>query len=326
MADHLRPWKTVQRDVPQGRDRQARSRREGRSSRSSSEKSQAQIEAIDDGDRRGRPGRREQRAGRINDIAGQHRQAQGASSTAWTPSGSSRRPSWTASRSFYDGMIDRDERGRAREYLQKHDHPQREEVRADRPRVRVRRARPGPRRAGQGPARPPRSSRSPSRPPPGTPADVAGFKKGDVLTVEAFEALRTEAERGPEGRTQDGQAGHLSVVVTRQDAKGGTSTKTLPVTVKPATAQGRPRQGARTGSRPSACPSRRSPPRSWPSSEGGPHPRPRPHGPHPGAEAGPVRRGRLLAATGPSPPCAACRSSTWPPRRRRSSRSACPNC
>ena len=97
-------------------------------------------------------------------------------------------------------MIDRDERSRAREYLQTTIIPSeakfsklvRDFQYAERNLARAKLDKGSPR--GQ------RSVEVADAPPPGTAADVAGLKKGDTLTVEAFRALEDQAEGDPQGR------------------------------------------------------------------------------------------------------------------------------
>jgi chromosome segregation ATPase len=116
MADHLRPWKTVQREFHQIETAKLEAAEQDKL-KEQQERSQRQLKAIDD------------QIAEVEKVAEGHgrkiggHEASIAQLTGRFDGLDTKRKFQKAEldslRSFYDGMIDRDERGRAKEFLEK---------------------------------------------------------------------------------------------------------------------------------------------------------------------------------------------------------------
>jgi cbb3-type cytochrome oxidase cytochrome c subunit len=186
LADHLRPWKAVQREFQEIETAKLRAQ-EQEKLEEQREKHQARIDELNAGiaeaERLGRERRREiaDLEGRIKRIEGQFQQLDTQRRF--------KKAELDSFRSLYDGMIDRDERRQAARYVvetiepterqyaeisRKYDEVQRQLVEANL-------------RKGLLTSRAVEVS---SDPPPGSLAALAGFRSGDVMTVEQFETFR----------------------------------------------------------------------------------------------------------------------------------------
>ena len=232
LSDHLRPWKTVQREFHRVETAKLEAAEQDKLKEQQS-KSRKQIDALD------------KQIAEVERAAQQQgRKIGGHEATIDQLTGKfdgldTRRKFQKAEldslRSFYDGMIDREERGRAKEFLQNSIIPaevafeatvkQYEAAGRDLSRAKLNKG-----------LRESQVVEVSDAPPPGTPADQAGFKKGDVLSVEGFEALRNEAEAALKSGAM-GETKTFETTVTRVDAKGRESKKNLSVPVKPAVAK-----------------------------------------------------------------------------------------
>ena len=228
LADHLRPWKSVQREFQKiETDKLAASERE--KLREQEENSKAAIDAIN------------QKIAGLQSVTSENQrllgsedaeiaQAQGRFDLLDTRR-KFQKAELDSKRSFYDGMIDRDERGRAREYLQSAIVPLERQLEET---IRGHEA------AARTLARA-RLERGllasevvevASAPPPGTPAEAAGFRKGDVVTVEDFRAFKKAAEEAREPRPDDAPR-PVAVTVVRAGRDGRQTPRTVTARVAP---------------------------------------------------------------------------------------------
>ncbi|MDB5352152.1 MAG: Cytochrome c [Planctomycetota bacterium] len=228
MADHLRPWKNVQRDFHQVETAKLKAAEDEKAVELEAS-SQAKLAEIDkqievaEKVAASKQRRIKDLDARINALTGKF--------DALDTQRKFQKAELDSQRSFYDGFIDRDERPRAQNFLQATIVPsekqlaetirgfeaaQRELARAKLDKALL---------AAE-------VVEVADDPPPGTPAAIAGFKKGDVLTVEAFDTLRKDAEEALKGTA----AATDAVIVRRKIPRGKEveeTTLTLSVTVKP---------------------------------------------------------------------------------------------
>ncbi len=236
LADHLRPWKQVQREFHQVETAKLKAN-EDQKLQEQAAKSQAAIKGIDDEIAKLQK-LSSDNALKIRNIEATLKKLKGTFEDLDTRK-RFLKADLDSQRSFYDGMIDRDERARARDYLatsiapseQRYQQLVREYEAAV---VAVNRETLNKNLLAA------EAVEIADTPPPGTPADVAGFKKGDVMTVAAFETLRKEAEDTLINADGKGVTKSIPVNVRRKQRSslGATdSTVTLNVPVKPATAK-----------------------------------------------------------------------------------------
>ncbi len=238
MADHLRPWKNVQRDFQKIETAKLKAN-EDQKLQEQQENSSAQIEAID------------KKVEALDALAATNARKIANIDAEIAKLGGTRerldterkfqKAGLDSLRSFYDGMIDRNERPRANDFLAGTIVPSErtfetivrdyEAAVRDLDRKKLDRG-----------LLAAEVVEVADTPPPGTPAAVAGFKKGDTLPVAEFEKLRNEAEAAiapPKG--QPAREANVSVTVLRStvtkgaDGKPEITTKSVPLTlnVKP---------------------------------------------------------------------------------------------
>lgn len=227
-ADHLRPWKTIQRefqrietDKLEAQHRQATEDLQARHQAQLAElRRRREVIA-----RRAAENGREIRSfdARINSLRGEFQQVDTRKRF--------KKAELDSLRSFYDGMIDRDEKGAAAKFLVESIQPaERQYAEISREFDRVAR-----RLAAAELEKGLRSATTvevADLPPPGTPAAEAGFRPGDELTVAQFQAMRSRAVDALMGSQP---AGTIEVEVRR-----GQSETTLRVPLPPVSSPGRP--------------------------------------------------------------------------------------
>ena len=236
MADHLRPWKTVQRDFQKIETAKLKAS-ELQKLQDQRDNLQPQIDSIDKKIVKA-DAEASRNARAINGAQAIIDKVNGAFTRLDTERKFSK-AGLDSVRSFYDGMIDRDERDRAKEYLKTTIVPSEksfaqlvrdfQSAERDLARAKVEKGLLAAELVEVAEA-----------PPPGTPADVAGLRKGDTLSVKDFRELQGKAEE----ILKSGPAQTLSIVVTRRTPQpkvrknltpDKVSTLTLPLAVKPAT-------------------------------------------------------------------------------------------
>ncbi|GIW86769.1 MAG: hypothetical protein KatS3mg108_1093 [Isosphaeraceae bacterium] len=212
LVDHLRPWKSVQREFQEIEVAKLRAQ-ERQKLDELRQKHQAQIDALDqaiaESERLSRERRRELKdlEARIKRIEGQFQQLDTRRRF--------KKAELDSYRSLYDGMIDRNERRQAARYITSTIEPtEREYAEISRAYETVQRQL-AEARLRQG-LLTSRNVEVSADPPPGSLAALAGFRAGDVMTVEQFETFRKQLIEILTGRAP---AGMIRVNLIRGDAE-----------------------------------------------------------------------------------------------------------
>ncbi len=226
LADHLRPWKTVQREFQQietakleAAESQKLKEQEAKSSTAISDidRQIAALENVSANNRR-----------KINTADADIARAQGRFDLLDTEK-KFQKAELDSLRSFYDGFIDRDERSKAKDFLATKIVPMEKKL-EETSILHEAAKRALDREKLEKGLLASEVVEVTAPPPPGLAADAAGFKKGDVITVEAFRAMQKEIETALDSKNTVAKTFNVPV---KRKGPGGEAVVSLPMTVTP---------------------------------------------------------------------------------------------